>query len=123
METQNVSAQLFVKNLPKNSEISEDPVESDTQIENAFQKQLDLTEYYKSPNVFDAMKKQFQDQTMEAEPPGTQEQDIPVGTAEALGTKESFGNGSWWSTLTPQEQVLFILACIVVLFILAKKFF
>jgi hypothetical protein len=61
---------------------------------------------------------------MEAEPPGTQEQDIPVGTAEALGTKESFGNvGSWWSTLTPQEQVLFILACIVVLFILAKKFF
>lgn len=113
METQNVSAQLFVKNLPKNSEIN---LESDTQIENAFQKQLDLTEYYKSPNVFDAMKKQFQDQTMEAEPPGTQEQDIPVGTSEALATKESFGSvGSWWSTLTPFRKFLFIFVCILLL--------
>jgi hypothetical protein len=83
MDVQNVSAQLFVKQLPPDQKATyygcrsdfnapgEDemttcvePVSSDAQIENAFQEQLDLTEYYKSPAVFNTMKKDFMEKTM-----------------------------------------------------------
>jgi len=75
METQNISAQLFVKQLPQAQLASFDGAktdyntpylttsvnypESDSNIEEAFQKQLDLSDYYKSVQVFDEMKKVF----------------------------------------------------------------
>jgi len=75
METQNISAQLFVKQLPQAQLASFDGAktdyntnylntsvnypESDRNIEDAFQKQLDLSDYYKSVQVFDTMKKIF----------------------------------------------------------------
>jgi len=75
METQNISAQLFVKQLPQAQLASFDGAktdyntnylntsvnypESDRNIEEAFQKQLDLSDYYKSAQVFDEMKKVF----------------------------------------------------------------
>jgi len=81
MNTQNVSAQLYEKLLPDQSltyncktdptlpylETCFDPVDSDKKIENAFQGQLDLSEYYKSPEVFNKMKQTYYDQTMEGE--------------------------------------------------------
>jgi len=79
METKNVSAQLYFKQLPEDKSAAsyncEDTypnlstcvnnVETDTSIENAFQKQLNLSEYYKSPEVFEAIKEDFMNQTME----------------------------------------------------------
>ena len=75
METQNISAQLFVKQLPQAQLASFDGAktdyntnylntsvnypESDRNIEETFQKQLDLSDYYKSVQVFDEMKKVF----------------------------------------------------------------
>jgi hypothetical protein len=75
METQNISAQLFVKQLPQAQLASFDGAktdyntnylntsvnypDSDKNIEDAFQKQLDLSDYYKSVQVFDTMKKVF----------------------------------------------------------------
>jgi hypothetical protein len=80
MEVQNISAQLFTKQLPFSdratySGCKQDPstnylntcvddVKSDAAIENAFQKQLDLSEYYKSPGVFNSIKKDFMNQVM-----------------------------------------------------------
>lgn len=72
MESQSVSAQLYFKQL---SNQKGDP-ESDKSIEEAFQKQLDLSEYYKSKYVFDTMKRDYMDKTMEgsdAPPP-----EVPV---------------------------------------------
>jgi len=79
METQNVSAQLYVKQLPNDPAAGcygcgnndtylstcVNDVVTDAAIEKAYQQQLDLSEYYKSPYVFDTMKKDFMDQTME----------------------------------------------------------
>jgi len=75
METQNISAQLFVKQLPQAQLASFDGArtdyntnhlttsvnypDSDRNIEEAFQKQLDLSDYYKSVQVFDKMKQVF----------------------------------------------------------------
>ena len=75
METQNISAQLFVKQLPQAQLASFDGAktdyntnylntsvnypESDRNIEDAFQKQLNLSDYYKSVQVFDKMKQIF----------------------------------------------------------------
>jgi len=75
METQNISAQLFVKQLPQaqlasfngaktdyNTNYLNTSVnypDSDRNIEDAFQKQLDLSDYYKSSQVFDKMKQVF----------------------------------------------------------------
>ena len=80
-EVQNVSAQLFTKQLPpdakatyygcKNDMLTKelttcvDYIDSDAQIENAFQKQLSLSDYYKGRSVFETMKNDFMDQTME----------------------------------------------------------
>lgn len=80
-ETQNVSAQIFTKQLPpsekatyygcKNDFYTDnlttcvDYIDSDTAIENAFQKQLNLSDYYKGRSVFETIKKDYMDQTME----------------------------------------------------------
>jgi len=80
-ETQNVSAQIFTKQLPpsekatyygcKNDFYTDnlttcvDYIDSDTAIENAFQKQLDLSDYYKGRSIFETIKRDFMDQTME----------------------------------------------------------
>ena len=39
--------------------------ESELAVENAFQSQLNLSEYYKGVSVFDAVKTQFMDRTLE----------------------------------------------------------
>ena len=75
METQNISAQLFVKQLPQaqlasfdgartdyntnNLTTSVNYPDSDRNIEEAFQAQLDLSDYYKSAQVFETMKQVF----------------------------------------------------------------
>jgi len=75
METQNISAQLFVKQFPQAQLASFDGArtdyntnhlttsvnypDSDRNIEETFQKQLDLSDYYKSVQVFDKMKQVF----------------------------------------------------------------
>ena len=61
MESQSVSAQLYFKQLSN----QQGDAESDKSIEEAFQKQLDLSEYYKSKYVFDTMKRDYMDKTME----------------------------------------------------------
>jgi hypothetical protein len=79
METQNVSAQLYFKQLPEDPSAGKfgcnetgavlstcvNDLQTDAQIENAFQSQLNLSEYYKSPFVFNTMKKDYMDKTME----------------------------------------------------------
>jgi len=42
-----------------------DPVKSKNMIESAFQQQLELGEYYKGSSVFNGVKTQFMDHTME----------------------------------------------------------
>jgi hypothetical protein len=121
MDTQNVSAQLYFKQLPLDNAAGSynctnipsglstcvDPVSSDREIETAFQQQLDLSEYYKSPQVFDAVKRQYMDQTMENKntptplvrrrnnPPKVPLK-LPVGPTDFLRNyiKEGFGGAS-----------------------------
>jgi hypothetical protein len=130
METQNISAQLFVKQLPQAQLASFDGAktdyntnylntsvnypESDRNIEDAFQKQLDLSEYYKSVQVFDKMKQVFDtnegtfNTTSEVVPDKDLKKNpfkgpiMPVGPRDTVfdepndslvnKTKESFGN-------------------------------
>ena len=128
METQNVSAQLYEKQLPDDPliyncktdptnsylETCVDPAVSGAKIENAFQEQLNLSEYYKSPYVFETMKKTYYDETMEAEVNNDPIVEVavtpmkyanadavlePVGPRDflqkkLLGAKESFGSSS-----------------------------
>ena len=119
MDTQNVSAQLYFKQLPEDKNAGSyncfptypnlstcvETGQSDISLEVAFQKQLDLSEYYKSPGVFEVMKKDFMDETMEGqrEPsatptstypaPPSVKQRIPVGPTDFLKRyiKEGFG--------------------------------
>jgi hypothetical protein len=136
MDTQNVSAQLYFKQLPQDPAEGSynctnvpgglstcvDSVSSDRQIEDAFQKQLDLSEYYKSPRVFDAVKRQYMDPTMEnenvaknefvdarPEPPPVATK-IPVGPMDFLRRyiKEGFGSTTDWTS-----TVLVIIAFII----------
>jgi len=81
MDTQNVSAQLYLKQLPADRQAGSfncsdtypnlstcvDNVATDAQIENAFQDQLDLSLIYKSPEIFNKVKEQFMEKTMESE--------------------------------------------------------
>jgi len=80
-ETQNVSAQIFTKQLPSNEKATYygckndyltdnlttcvDYIDSDTAIENAFQDQLNLSDYYKGRSVFETIKREYMNQTME----------------------------------------------------------
>lgn len=137
METQNVSAQLYFKQLPEDKSAASyncqntypnlstcvNNVETDASIENAFIKQMKLSEYYKSPEVFDVMKRDYMDKTMEHEndptkpvissvyptpPPVAQK--IPVGPTDFLNKfiKEGFGSTSY---------VFLIILLIVALFV------
>ena len=119
MDTQNVSAQLYFKQLTEdkasgnynckntypNLSTCVNDVNTDAQIENAFQDQLDLSEIYKSPVIFNRMKQEFMDKTMEAEnkpvsnlkplpQPVSVPQNIRVGPTDFLKryTKEGFGS-------------------------------
>ena len=120
-DVKNVSAQLYDKQLPPDTNAAYygckndfntpdlttcvDYSKTDKQIENAFQKQLNLSEYYKNPRVFETIKEDFTDQTMEGlnysdktrfihrEKHGKSVKPIiPVGPRDFMGNiKESFG--------------------------------
>jgi hypothetical protein len=139
METQNVSAQLYFKQLPGDPSAGKfgcnetgdvlstcvNDLQTDVQVENAFQSQLNLSEYYKSPFVFNSMKKDYMDKTMEgSNTPGPQESNgnvppkpIPTPPATTVGprdflnnminTKSTFGNTS------NNTLILFILFIII----------
>ena len=144
METQNVSAQLFVQQLKPSEKASNygctdtgvnlstcvDPIESDKLIESAFQQQLDLSEHYKSPNVFNAMKELYTSQTMDKQPEMEQKPifpDIKVNAEESVTdpllnlnkqSKESFGK-----TFDGNNWIYFLIAIVVLvlLFLMFKK--
>ena len=140
MDTQNVSAQLYFKQLPEdasltssgyqnnNQNIPTTNVQTDISIENAFQKQLNLSEYYKSPEVFETIKKDFMDQAMEGsdtpvtkpttypDPPPVPIK-IPVGPTDFLNKfiKESFGSTS--------NYIWFIIAAVLAILAIAAYHF
>jgi hypothetical protein len=156
METQNISAQLFNQQLPLAQEAiftgckndmdtnflttCVDYAQSDKNIENAFQEQLNLSEYYKSKQVFGKMKEIFNtnernfdtdDNVKLAEKTPNQPEPVnikpilPVGPRDTLlkslpMTKETFGkknnNGCSWPVI-----LLIIFAIIAVLILLIKK--
>jgi len=149
METQNVSAQLYSKQLPfdpstasyncqntyPNLSTCVDNTQSDANIEEAFQKQFKLSLYYKSPEVFNTMKKDFMDQTMEHENEPSQEQlptmieppeppsvqtVIPVGPTDFLKKylKEGFG-----STSSIPWIVILIIVIAIIVAIMNPRFF
>jgi hypothetical protein len=140
MDTQNVSAQLYFKQLPVDNSAASyncqdtfpnlstcvNNVETDAQIENAYQEQLNLSEIYKSPVIFNEVKKKYMDETMEAEnkpvssekaqplPPSVAVK-IPVGPEDFLRrfVKESFG-----STSNTIIIVVVVVVLVVLLFML-----
>ena len=100
MDTQNVSAQLYFKQLPHenlsyncddssypNLSTCVDNYKTDTQIEDAFQEQLNLSEIYKSPDIFNKVKQQFMDETMEAENIPKDEYQSPQNEAKQIFTQ------------------------------------
>jgi hypothetical protein len=109
--TKNVSAQIYFKQLPPDPGAGEfgcnptgnvlstcvDDVQTDAQIENAFQSQLDLSEYYKSPEVFESMKRDYFDKTMEgSNTPAPQEVDgnkpaplTPTAVNKTVGPRDT----------------------------------
>ena len=140
--SQNISAQLFVKELPPSAVFTGckqdfstpylttcvNNVESDRAVENAFQSQLNLSEYYKSPYVFDTIKHDYMDQVMEKIPSGTRFKErrkqvrvsvvpkVPVGPRDFMGNiKESFGNSKFFNW-----YIIFII--IIVILLLFKTF-
>ena len=138
MDTQNVSAQLYFKQLPADNSAANyncedtfpnlstcvDNVQTDAQIENAFQDQLNLSEIYKSPDIFNKVKEQFMDETMEAENTPTINIPqlpsvpsvpikIPVGPEDFLRRfiKEGFGS-------TSSNALLFIISMLVIAYVI-----
>ena len=141
--TQNISAQLFVKELPTALQANfngckqnfDSPflttcvnnVDSDTAVENAFQKQLSLSEYYKSPYVFDTIKRDYMSKTMDS---SYETQEVNLGPVPQTGQtgsqpqdvvdfvktgKETFGS-------MDNNNIIFILiGAVVVYFILQNK--
>ena len=131
METQNISAQLFVKQLPQAQLASFDGArtdyntnylntsvnypDSDKNIEETFQKQMDLSDYYKSSQVFEKMKQVFDtnegtfNTTSNIVPDKDTKKNqfnkpiLPVGPRDSLVnkakeySKESFGNVNKYS--------------------------
>ena len=146
--TQNISAQLFVKELPAAQRADftgckqdfnspqfttcVNDVISDNAVENAFQSQLNLSEYYKSPEVFETLKNSYMSKTMDAhfetevvnldpEPQTNQVSSAPinatVGPRDFIQgrIKESFGSAGQ----TPLWIV--IVAIIAILYYFMKK--
>ena len=143
MDTRNVSAQLYFKQLPEDTSslnvgypnfVSKSNVETDAQIEDAFQKQLNLSEYYKSPEVFNTIKQNFMDQTIEGQDAPKEEikpqltpppvaTKIPVGPTDFLYKfiKEGFGSGSDIMGIIIMFLFFAIILGIIVLSILHPK--
>jgi hypothetical protein len=143
METQNVSAQLYYKQLPADPAsgqygcfktgdfLSTCATDNDTDanIENAFQSQLILSEYYKSPMVFNTMKQDYMDKTMEGSntpqvheqpyisqaPPVVTPVKIPVGPRDFL-SKSNFGSSGGGIAI-----LIFIILIIILVFYLKTK--
>ena len=143
--SQNISAQLFVKELPAanradftgcqqdfsspNFTTCVNNVESDAAVENAFQKQLSLSEYYKSPEVFNTIKNNYMNKTTEGHfeteqdlnpqrsmPPEVSSATMNADLKTVFKGKESFGNISSANTL-----LLIIAAIAIGIFIYKKK--
>ena len=149
--SQNISAQLFVKELPAanradftgckqdfdspNFTTCVNNVESDAAVENAFQSQLNLSEYYKSPQVFNTVRDNYMSQTVEGHfeteviNPELQTMilpevsstplNIPVGPRDFIqgGIKESFGQFN----INLKMILLILLIAIGIYFIYKKK--
>ena len=148
--TQNISAQLFVKELPAANRadfsgckqdfnspqfttcINE--LQADNAVENAFQKQLNLSEYYKSPEVFNTLKNSYMEKTMESNfeteqidlnvknfPPevSSASQSTPVGPRDFIQSKvslkESFG------AMGESSNLIIYIIIAILLFIFLKK--
>lgn len=152
MEVQNISAQLFNKQL-KNAEDAYfqgckktfdtnylttcvDEVESDRNIEDAFQKQMNVSDYYKSKQVFDKMKQIFEtnegtfdtSENMKIPPDKDLENNVyiksklPVGPRDTLlesisNTKESFGSKGGGFIIT----LIVLLIIFIIIFFLIRK--
>ena len=143
--SQNISAQLFVKELPTSSQANfngckqdfsspylttcVNNVSSDTAVENAFQKQLSLSEYYKSPYVFDTIKRDYMSKTMDSayetekvdlnpQPITNKTGSQPINVVELVKTgKEKFGS-------TDNNYTLYfgiLLTAIIAYFVLNKR--
>jgi len=141
--SQNISAQLFVKELPTALQANfngckqnfDSPflttcvnnVDSDTAVENAFQSQLSLSEYYKSPYVFDTIKRDYMSKTMDSSYE-TQEVNLepvelngqtgsqPPNVVDIVKTgKESFGS------MGDNKFMLILIGAVILYFILQKK--
>jgi hypothetical protein len=144
--SQNISAQLFVKELPTalqanfngcKQEISPflttcvNNVDSDAAVENAFQKQLSLSEYYKSPAVFNTIKQDYMSKTMDS---SYETQEVDLGPQPITGetgsqppdvvdfvktgndtVKESFGS------MGSNNVMLILIGAVILYFILQKK--
>jgi hypothetical protein len=110
MEVQNISAQLFQKQLPREEKPINDDflLQTDANIENAFQKQLDLSDFYKGQSVFDKIKQEFIDQA--SPPPTVPVNVIPSNLAKVVPSKESFGKSD--------NSKLYLLIAMVILFII-----
>ena len=140
--SQNISAQLFVKELPAanradftgcknfspNFTTCVNNVESDAAVENAFQKQLSLSEYYKSPEVFNTIKNNYMNKTTEGHfeteqdlnpqrsmPPEVSSATMNEDLKTVFKGKESFGLS------TSNSVFLLIIAIILGYFIYKNK--
>jgi len=145
-EVRNVSAQLFAKELPldekatyygckndfltRNLTTCVNYLESDSQIENAFQKQLSLSNYYKGTSVFEKIKDDYMDQTMEHENKTTETlflpnqpkitskatPILPVGPRDFL-SKSTFGETKGFE-ITGKSLIIMILVIVGVIIIM-----
>jgi hypothetical protein len=155
--TQNISAQLFVKELPAAQRADfngckqdfnamhfttcDNYTESDNAVENAFQQQLSLSEYYKSPYVFETLKQNYMAKTMDshfetaevnlAPSPKTMPPEVSTGTPNVtVGSRDLIQNGikdsgifkeSFGAMSGGKSHILFIIALFVIVFYCCKK--
>lgn len=122
MDTQNVSAQLYFKQLPVDPNATS--VQSDAEIENAFQKQLNLASYYKTPGVFKAIQNDYINKTIGyLQVPDTDTPVVPVAQsipATPWTSKSSFGSLSTGQILGISIGSFYVL--IFILFIIALAY-
>jgi hypothetical protein len=134
MDTQNVSAQLYFKQLPMdpnsgmygcNSQGSQfettcvNDVITDANIENAFQSQLNLDSYYKTPGVFNTMKADYMDRTLGGETfqnanPPMELKINPAPPVPSQNSKSTFGSSSGNSMDIIKSIILFIIIYFIV---------
>lgn len=137
--SQNISAQLFVKELPPSNRADYtgckqdfkidkfttcvEDIPSDVAVENAFQKQLSLSEYYKSPYVFDTIKRDYMSKTMdghfETQEVEKENKDVkvikPVNDNFSKFTRSNFGN------MNNNQTLLIVAAIAMILFFVCKS--